>query len=78
MKTIITEIYYHSHFSLFICISVNCQDKNNSIRPGQIWPDNEGKHINAHGGGIIFYNDTYYWFGEYRFPGQKRTKAVTG
>ena len=43
-----------------VCISMNSQNLNHSFKPGQIWPDNEGKHINAHGGGIIFYNDTYY------------------
>src|SRR5664280_682751 len=53
--------------NLFLfCLAIYCQDLNHSFKPGQIWPDNEGKHINAHGGGIIFYNDTYYWFGEYR------------
>lgn len=30
------------------------------------WPDNNGKHINAHGGGIIKYGDKYYWYGENR------------
>jgi hypothetical protein len=47
-----------------ICLTINCQDRNNFIKPGQVWPDNGGKHINAHGGGILFYNYTYYWFGE--------------
>ena len=34
------------------------------IKPGEIWPDNEGVHINAHGGGVLFHEGTYYWFGE--------------
>ncbi len=34
--------------------------------PGKIWADNNGKHINAHGGGIIKYGDKYYWYGENR------------
>ena len=33
---------------------------------GEIWPDTDGNHINAHGGGILKYNDTYYWFGEHK------------
>lgn len=37
-----------------------------SFRPGEIWPDNRGKHIQAHGGGILKLGDTYYWFGEDR------------
>ena len=36
------------------------------IQPGKLWPDDEGKHINAHGGGILKYEDTYYWFGEHK------------
>jgi hypothetical protein len=36
------------------------------IKPGQLWPDASGKHIQAHGGGVIKLGDTYYWFGEDR------------
>ncbi|MCM1311985.1 MAG: glycoside hydrolase family 43 protein [Roseburia sp.] len=36
------------------------------ITPGKVWADNNGKHINAHGGGIIEYDGTYYWYGENR------------
>jgi Glycosyl hydrolases family 43 len=64
-------------FSL-ICLSINCQDLNHSFKPGQIWPDNDGRHINAHGGGIIYYNDTYYWFGEYRLPRSEKDKSRYG
>lgn len=35
-----------------------------SIRPGAIWKDTAGKPINAHGGGILYHDGTYYWFGE--------------
>lgn len=36
------------------------------IRPGLIWPDDRGRHIQAHGGGIIKCGGTWYWFGEDR------------
>jgi len=36
------------------------------IKPGEVWPDTDGKHVNAHGGGILLYKGTYYWFGEAR------------
>jgi len=36
------------------------------IEPGEIWPDDRGKHVQAHGGGIIKVGDTWYWFGEDR------------
>lgn len=39
------------------------------IRPGEIWNDNRGQHIQAHGGGIIRDAGTYYWFGEDRSQG---------
>ena len=29
------------------------QHKLNRFVPGEIWPDNNGIHINAHGGGIM-------------------------
>lgn len=37
-----------------------------TIRPGELWPDEKGEHINAHGGGIMEYDGTYYWFGEHK------------
>ena len=35
-----------------------------AFEPGKIWNDTEGNPINAHGGGILYYNGTYYWYGE--------------
>ena len=37
-----------------------------SFNPGQIWKDNRGLHINAHGGGILFRDGVYYWYGEHK------------
>lgn len=37
---------------------------NNYIYPGRIFYDIEGDPINAHGGGFLQYNNTYYWYGE--------------
>ena len=34
------------------------------IRPGKVWFDIEGKRIQAHGGGIIYADGIYYWYGE--------------
>lgn len=39
---------------------------NESFKPGQIWKDDQGKHINAHGGGILFHEGVYYWYGEHK------------
>lgn len=37
-----------------------------TIQPGEIWNDTEGNPINAHGGGVIYHEGTYYWYGEYK------------
>jgi hypothetical protein len=52
--------------SLVFCSALSAQ---NIIRPGEVWPDNNGKHIQAHGGGIIKMGKTYYWYGEERSQG---------
>ncbi|MEO6522009.1 MAG: family 43 glycosylhydrolase [Mucilaginibacter sp.] len=44
------------------------------IRPGELWPDNNGNHIQAHGGGIIKVKDTYFWYGEERANGLDSNK----
>lgn len=38
--------------------------KNNSIRPGQVFYDTEGKRIQAHGAQLWYENGTFYWIGE--------------
>lgn len=38
----------------------------NLFRPGQVWIDTDGNPINAHGGGIMYHEGTYYWYGEYK------------
>jgi hypothetical protein len=40
--------------------------KQTVIYPGKVWPDTDGSHIQAHGGGITQIKDTYYWYGEQR------------
>src|SRR5579871_1613731 len=46
---------YHFSFS---------QNRMASIAQGKIWKDEDGNAINAHGGGILYFDNTYYWFGE--------------
>jgi len=41
----------------------------NEFLPGQLWPDDRGRHIQAHGGGILKFDQTFYWFGEQRDRG---------
>ena len=37
-----------------------------SFLPGETWVDTDGNVINAHGGGILYDNGVYYWYGEHR------------
>jgi beta-xylosidase len=48
------------------------------FRPGALWPDQDGKHINAHGGGILYHGATYYWFGEFKTEGKAGNRALVG
>lgn len=36
------------------------------IVSGEKWLDTDGNMINAHGGGVLYHNGTYYWYGEYK------------
>jgi hypothetical protein len=69
----------HLLFSIFMscCASLSAQ-KLASFSPGKIWLDNNGVHINAHGGGVLFHNDTYYWFGEHKTEGKAGNLANVG
>lgn len=53
-------------FLLFILLPLASVAQDSAIRPGEIWPDEDGTHINAHGGGVLKYGETYYWFGEHK------------
>jgi hypothetical protein len=51
---------------------------NKSFHPGELWPDNTGVHINAHGGGVLFHAGVYYWFGEHKIAGEAGNAAHVG
>lgn len=53
-------------FLLLILLPLASFAQDSTIRLGEVWPDEDGNHINAHGGGVLKYGDTYYWFGEYK------------
>ncbi|WP_200814444.1 glycoside hydrolase family 43 protein [Parabacteroides sp. Marseille-P3160] len=59
-------------------LSCSANGKNHSFKPGELWPDNNGVHINAHGGGILFEKGKYYWFGEHKTEGEKGNVANVG
>jgi hypothetical protein len=55
----------------------SAQQKYGAIFPGKDWKDENGNIINAHGGGILFFNHTYYWFGEIKKGKTIRVSNVT-
>jgi len=65
-------------FSMILTVCSAESQNNTSIKPGELCPDSEGKHINVHGGGILYYNGTYYWFGESRLPRGERDRTNYG
>lgn len=48
------------------------------FKPGAVWLDTDGNHINAHGGGIVYHEDRYYWFGEHKTEGVTGNTALVG
>ncbi|WP_321996569.1 glycoside hydrolase family 43 protein [Draconibacterium orientale] len=67
------SIFVIAFFSFF-----SCNKCYQSFTPGQLWFDNNGVHINAHGGGILEFNGAYYWFGEHKIEGDAGNKAQIG
>ncbi len=53
----------------FLIITSSTVAQQKGIYPGETWKDNNGNHIQAHGGGIIEIKNTYYWYGEERRRG---------
>lgn len=43
---------------------------------GSQWVDTDGNVINAHGGGIMYHDGTYYWYGEYKGAQTYRSPSV--
>lgn len=58
-------------FSLLVILGIQSR-AGNLIKPGDVWPDNNGRHIQAHGGGILKVGETFYWFGEDRGTNNSR------
>ena len=52
--------------------------QNVSFKPGQKWLDTSENHINAHGGGIVYVKNKYYWYGEHKGVGHSGNTAQTG
>ena len=66
-------------FCILLCSVFSMKAQNyQCFSPGQLWKDNNGVHINAHGGGMLIYKKTYYWFGEHKIEGKTGNTAQVG
>jgi beta-xylosidase len=69
--------------NLYLIFFISCSSSGkhlpySSFFPGQQWLDNNGQHINAHGGGMLFHEGKYYWFGEHKIAGEAGNRAWVG
>lgn len=65
-------------FTLAALVNASEPNAGNCFQPGQLWLDTNGIHINAHGGGILFHDGVYYWFGEHKIAGEAGNAAQVG
>lgn len=47
-----------------------------AFHPRQLWFDTEGRIINAHGGGMLYHDGRYWWYGEHK--GEHSNSAWVG
>ena len=73
--------------SIFLALLISCPGRDQAqkfsamqknIHPAQIWSDTNGNAINAHGGGILFFEGIYYWYGEHKLDGKSEAQYVDG
>ncbi len=57
---------------------VSNAQKKSVFSPAKVWFDNKGLPINAHGGGVIFHEGMYYWYGEHKLEGKSEAKFADG
>ena len=69
-------------FFTAIIFIISCNKSKNEnddyFFPGKEWVDNNGIAINAHGGGILFHENTYFWYGEHKIEGKIGNTAQVG
>jgi hypothetical protein len=81
MKTTLSRFF--TLLSLLACAATvfaqgSSKLTSSDFKPGQPWLDTNGVHINAHGGGILYYNAKYFWYGEFKIAGSLGNSAQVG
>ena len=64
--------------SLLSLVKCTSNDKSKAFYPGEIWKDTKGEPINAHGGGILFHKNRYYWYGQHMIEAEAGNTAQVG
>jgi len=72
-------------FCFIFTILLSCKNSENknseksefNFLSGTTWLDTEGKPIEAHGGGILLHEGTYYWYGENHALGKGNKTGVS-
>ena len=71
------RIFIFFAISIAAAACVSCGEER-SFKPAELWADENGVPINAHGGGIIFHKGRYWWFGEHKTEGGGGNRANVG
>jgi len=58
--------------------AVPAAETRNAFIPGALWSDDQGVPINGHGGGILYHQGVYYWFGQHMIEGRAGNAAQVG
>ncbi len=64
-----SNMYLFVLAALLMCGCVGSKKAQESGKPivsATEWLDTDGNRINAHGGGVLYHEGTYYWYGEYK------------
>jgi hypothetical protein len=64
LKTILTHGSCRLGALLVLAVATTALAAEPAARHGEVWRDTAGNPINAHGGGMLFHEGTYYWYGE--------------
>lgn len=72
------KLYLYTIFLFSFISLISCKNtvSNPEIISGETWKDTDGKDINAHGGGILFHEGVYYWYGEFKRDSTYRLEWV--
>ena len=58
---------------IFVAIAIwACSKQNRTINSIELWLDENGEQINAHGGGVLYKDNKYYWYGEHKSDSTNR------